>query len=142
MAIDNLIRLQDTRRRTVGMLIVGGGVWLAFLIFINGLAMVGIHHSIAEALGMPLTWICNYTLNSWLNFKMPWSLQRFAVFCSIASGGWVVLLSTTVILVDVIGISASIAVFAGIFTMTGMNLLFHQLVTFNATLRVGFRRRG
>lgn len=120
------------------MVIVGGSVWLGYLIYANALSMgTGIPHLIPEITGIPFTWVANYGLNARFNFRQPPSLRHFAVFCSVSAVGWVGFIATSVLVVDVLHGLPVVGTVLGVGTKTAVNLLFQQVVTFGV-----FGQRG
>ena len=122
-----------TARHSLGMMIVGGLVWVFFIAYTNALAVFEVNHLVAEVSGMPLTLWVNYALNSRMNFRQPMSFKRFGVFCAVASVGWLGFFATSFVLVDLMGAPRQFSQFASIAMMTVANLLFQQVVTFRSS---------
>lgn len=120
-----------TGKHTLGMFIVGGIVWILYLLYANVLTIgLGVNHLISETTGIPLSWIANYWLNTRFNFDLPFTLKRFASFCAISAVGWVVYLMTTYLFDDIWGFYTLWGTLAGVMTKTIFNVFFQQYITF------------
>ena len=61
----------EVRKRSAGMLVIGGFVWVLYLTYVNLLTNIGnVNHFVSEISGIPLSWAANYALNTRFNFGM------------------------------------------------------------------------
>lgn len=111
---------------TVGMLVVGGLVWLGYLAGVQLAVTFGISHYLAELAGMPLTWVANYWLNLRFNFRQQDSAKRFAKFVAVTSFGW-----SMFFIVSLVFDHSRLSSVAGAGAMTVSNLILQQVFTFN-----------
>jgi len=123
--------MNDVKRHSIGMLIVGGFVWLMYLGYCNLMTLVfGQSHFVGEVTGIPLSWVANYGLNTVFNFRQPLDVRRFFAFCVISGIGWMFFLLTTYVCTDVLGWHASVGPVIGVFSKTAMNVVMQQAITF------------
>lgn len=128
----------ETQKHTMGMLFIGGIVWLLYLGYVNVLTLsMGVPHLIAEGTGIPISWVINYGLNTTFNFKQSVTTMRAMSFCLISGVGWVMFLLTTIICTDILGWHPSIGPGIGVISKTGMNIVMQQVITFG---RLGERQ--
>lgn len=131
MKILNKFTKNSVQNHTVGMFIIGGVVWILYLVWANTITYYfNVHHLIPEITGVPASWIVNYWLNTKLNFDMPFTWKRFISFCGISVIGWGIYLLTTIICTDVIHLASIIGTIIGVFTKTIYNVVFQQAITF------------
>lgn len=122
---------EEVKKHSIGMIIIGGAVWLLYLGYVNLLTLAfGVNHVVSEVTGIPLSWIINYWLNTQFNFNQPFAWRRFLSFCVISGVGWGVYIGTTVLFTDVIGAFSAIGTIIGVFTKTLMNVVLQQAITF------------
>ena len=120
-----------TKKHSIGMLVIGGFVWLLYLGYTNLLTLsFGLPHMTGETTGIPLSWLINYGLNTIFNFKQPIQWNRFVSFCAISAIGWLAFLLTTFICTDVLGWHAAIGPAIGVVSKTAMNIIMQQVLTF------------
>lgn len=134
--------IKEVGKHTPGMFVIGGIVWILYLIYANILTIqFGLNHFIAEGTGIPLSWIINYWLNTKFNFDLPFTLKRFGSFCGISGLGWLIYLGTTFIMSDILGLFTLWGTIAGVFTKTIFNVVLQQFITFGKLAKVGSNDR-
>ncbi len=123
--------MNPVRRYLLGLTGIGAVTWLFYLAYIYFMGLwTTFGHTTVELMGIPVTWVFNYGLNTSLNFKQPFSARRFLSFCAISGIGWVAFIITTVVVVDHLGYSLWWGLFFGVGMKTSFNGLFQQAITF------------
>lgn len=123
--------MNEVKKHSMGMLVIGGFVWLLYLGYVNLLTLkFGVPHLTSEITGIPLSWVVNYGLNTVFNFRQPIGWKRFASFCAISGVGWLAFLLTTYVCTDVLRWHVSIGPLVGVGTKTAMNIIMQQAITF------------
>ena len=123
--------MNEVKRHSLGMVAIGGFVWLLYLGYVNLLTIhFGMSHFVGEVSGIPLSWVINYALNTMLNFKQPIGAKRFISFCAISGVGWGFFLLTTFVCTDVLKWHSSVGPLVGMGTKTLMNIVMQQAITF------------
>ncbi|KKM72333.1 hypothetical protein LCGC14_1421570 [marine sediment metagenome] len=112
------------------MLIIGGVVWAVYILFLNAVYWLGFSYEFASVIGIPFSWVLNYTLNTSLNFEQSFQLKRFASFAVVSGIGWLLYLITLFFLVEVAGVQFFAATILSIISKTVSNVIFQQAVTF------------
>lgn len=131
------IKKYVTVRQSTGMILVGALCWVVFLVQVNIMTNVyGVNHLIAELSGIPVSWFINYTMNTALVFRQPFTWRQFGALCLVSSAGWIPYLGTTILLTDVFGLHPTIGTLVGVGVQYAWNAIAQQVWTF------GMLRRG
>jgi len=125
-------------RQSTGMLLVGALCWIVYLTQVNLMTNVwGMNHFVAEASGIPVSWIINYSLNTWLVFHQGPNWRQFASLCLVSSAGWIPYLATTALFTNALGLHPTIGTIVAVGAKYAWNLLAQQIVTFGRLKRDG-----
>lgn len=120
-----------TVNNSIGMIAVGALCWAVYLSQVNIMTHLwGINHFVAEASGIPISWVINYVLNTRYVFKQPMTWKQFGSLCLVSAIGWIPYLGTTAIFTDGFSLNPTIGTLVGVAAKYVWNVLAQQVVTF------------
>lgn len=123
--------MNSVRKHTLYMLVIGGLIWVGFIIYVQFmLTYSSLHHLEIELAGIPVSWGLSYVINSLVNFRQRLSFQRFLSSIVISIIGWSIFILASWIFIDIIGLKVIVGNFIGIGITTVTNLIGQQAVTF------------
>lgn len=111
-------------------LLVGGFVWVVFLAFVNIGASAGIYHLWLEFIGIPSSWVLNYSLNARFAFHHKMQTGLFARFVVISGASWLLYIGVSWALIDLFGQPTIIGTASGAVVKTFFNVLLQQNLVF------------
>lgn len=113
------------------MIIIGGLFWLVYLGYVHlFMRMLGVHHTIVEAVGIPVNFVLYYLVNAYLNFHQKPHVKQFMVYLVVTGFGWSIFLALSYISTDILGFLPIVGHLAGIAGNASVNLVLQQGITF------------
>lgn len=129
--MDQKTQINPIKKHSLGMLLMGAITWAAYILFTNLFDYFNITSlEVAIIIGIPLSWILNYALNSSFNFRQPFNAKRFITFCLLSGIGWMVYFASLMIMVRWIEINTILATILAVAPKTFFNLVLQQAITF------------